>query len=147
VRHIALFGDLSAAEAPLERNERFLPSLADAVESWRAMLLPIAHRGECNHIERSNPGVIFDIDFRDPGGPLFVMTTAGFNIGPELDTARVIYFRVYVDQIHDWHPKGRQSTCKLSGTTIDVCVSAAMRQCARNRGNNWNVRMCARGMK
>jgi len=120
VRHIALFGDLSAAEAALERSERFLPSLADAVESWRALLLPIAHRGECNHIERSNPGLIFDIDSRGPGGPLFVMTTAEFNFGPELDTAKVIDFRVHVDQVHEWHPKGRQCTCKFSGTAIGI---------------------------
>ena len=74
---VALFGDLSAAEEALETKEHYLPYLADAVESWHALLLPIAHRGECNHIERSNPG-------------------------PELDLARVIDFRVHVDRVHDW---------------------------------------------
>jgi hypothetical protein len=99
---VALFRDRSAAEGSLERKERYLPFLADAVESWHALLLPIAHRGECNHIERSKPGQIFEIESRDPGGPLFVMTTAGFHLGPTLDMARVIDFRVHVDQVHDW---------------------------------------------
>ena len=99
---VALFGDRSAAEAALEAKERYLPFLADAVESWHALLLPIAHRGDCNHIERANAGSIFNIDSRDPGGPLFVMTTAGFNLGPELDVARVIDFRVHVDKVRDW---------------------------------------------
>lgn len=99
---VALFGDLSAAEEALETKQRYLPFLGDAVESWHALLLPIAHRGERNHIERSNAGSIFDIDSRDPGGRLFVMTTVGFNPGPQLDLARVIDFRVHVDQVHDW---------------------------------------------
>jgi hypothetical protein len=99
---VALFGGRSAAEEALERRERHLPYLADAVESWRALLLPIAHRGECNHIERPNAGQIFDIDSGNPGGPLFVMTTAGFDLGPELDLARVVDFRVHVDLVHDW---------------------------------------------
>ena len=32
------------------------------------------------------------------GGPLFVMTTAGYNMWPALDMARVIDFRVHVDR-------------------------------------------------
>jgi hypothetical protein len=87
---LGLFADVAAAEAALETKERFLPSLGGAVESWHALLLPVAHRGECNHIERLDPGSIFEVDSRDPGGPLFVMTTAGFNLGPGLDMARVI---------------------------------------------------------
>jgi hypothetical protein len=99
---VALFSDLSAAERALAANERFLPSLAEAVESWHALLVPIAHRGECNHLERTNAGPIFEIESQDPGGPLLVMTTAGFSGGPQLDMARVIHFRVHVDRIHDW---------------------------------------------
>jgi hypothetical protein len=99
---VGLFRDLSAAENSLQGKQRFLPCLADATESWHALLLPIAHRGECNHVQRTNAGLIFDIDSRDPGGPLFVMTTVGFNPGPGFDLARVIDFRVQVDQVHDW---------------------------------------------
>lgn len=99
---IALYGDYSAAEEALSSKERYLPYLAQTLESWHALLLPIAHRGECNHIERSSAGPIFDVESKDPGGPLFVMTTAGFNPGPELDIARVNDSRVQVDKVRDW---------------------------------------------
>src|ERR1700722_15214770 len=36
------------------------------------------------------------------------------------------------DSITLANPKGRQCPCKLSGTTIDVGVSATMGRCARN---------------
>jgi len=99
---VALFDDLSAANSALDSNEHHLPFLSTAVESWHALLVPIVHRGECNHIERSSPGPIFETESRDPGGALFVMTTAGFHAGPELDPARLIDFRVHVDRVHGW---------------------------------------------
>ena len=99
---VALFTDLAAADAALDAKERHLPWLPNAVESWHALLLPIAHRGECNHIERAAPGPIFDIAARDPGGPLLVMTTAGFNQGADLDLARVVDFRVHLGGVHEW---------------------------------------------
>src|SRR5665213_144536 len=99
---VALFDDLSAANSALDSNEHHLPFLSTAVESWHALLVPIVHRGECNHIERFGPGPIFDTESRDPGGALFVMTTAGFHAGPELDPARLIDFRVHVDRVHGW---------------------------------------------
>ena len=59
-------------------------------------------RGECNHLERGKPGLIFECSAQDPGGALFVMTTAGYHMGPALDMARVIDFRVHVDKVHAW---------------------------------------------
>lgn len=99
---VALFADYSGAEAAFGAHERYLPFLKDTVESWHALLLPIAHRGECNHLERSNPALIFEPGDEDPGGPLFVMTTAGYVMGPDLDLERVIDFRVHVDKVHEW---------------------------------------------
>jgi heme-degrading monooxygenase HmoA len=98
---VALFADEAAAEAAFERPDRHVPSLSNTLENWHALLRPIAHRGECNHLSREQPGLIFDVDGEDTGGPLFVMTTAGFNIGPDLDFARVVDFRVNVDKVHD----------------------------------------------
>jgi hypothetical protein len=43
----------------------------------------------------------------DPGGPLIVMTTAGYVMGPDLDMARVIDFRLSVDR--DIHGEFRVS--------------------------------------
>jgi hypothetical protein len=97
---VALFAERAAAEAALQTHERFLPSLHEAIESWHALLLPIAHRGECNHLERANPRPLFEIGAEDPGGPLFVMTTAGYVPPPELE--RIVDFRVHVDKVRHW---------------------------------------------
>jgi hypothetical protein len=43
-------------------------------------------------------------------------------------------------------PEGSQSPCELPGTTIKIRISAAVRWGVRRAGNNWNVRMGARGM-
>jgi len=99
---VALFADRSAAEAAFAASEHYLPFLAETVENWHALLLPVAHRGECNHLDRSDPRLIFEPGAEDPGGPLFVMTTAGYVMGPDLDVARVIDFRVHVDKVHEW---------------------------------------------
>jgi hypothetical protein len=99
---LALFAERAAADAALAAPERFLPALGSAVECWHALLLPIAHRGTCNHLEREKPRWIFEASAEDPGGPLFVITTAGYVMGPDLDIARVIDFRVNVDKVHDW---------------------------------------------
>jgi hypothetical protein len=96
---LALFEDREAADAAFGATESFLP-LADTIESWHALLLPVMHRGECNHLERASPRALFEIAPKDPGGPLFVITTAGYVPPPDL--ARVIDFRIHVDKVRDW---------------------------------------------
>ena len=96
---VALFPDAADAERAFEEPSRYLPFLAETVESWHALLLPVAHRGECNHLDREAPGPILTGHDHDPGGPLLVMTTAGFVMGPQLDMARVFDFRNNVDRI------------------------------------------------
>ena len=38
----------------------------------------------------------------DPGGPLLVLTTAGFNVAPDMDMERVMTFRRKVDRVRAW---------------------------------------------
>ena len=99
---VASFGTREAADAAFAACDRYLPALATVVESWHALLLPITHRGICNHLERDKPRWMFEAATEDPGGPLFVMTTAGYVMGPDLDVARVIDFRRNVDKVHEW---------------------------------------------
>lgn len=99
---VALFRDEASARSALAARVRFLPRLATAVESWHALLFALAHRGECNHLDKVQPGTIFDNSPHDPGGPLVVMTTAGFNLGPGFDLQRVIAFKRDVDRVKAW---------------------------------------------
>jgi heme-degrading monooxygenase HmoA len=96
---IALYPDETDAQRAFDDPAKFLPFLGGTVENWHALLLPIAHRGDCNHLDRDTPGPILAAQDDDPGGPLVVMTTAGFVIGPQLDMARVVDFRTNVDRI------------------------------------------------
>jgi len=96
---IGLFRNLDEAQASLETKESYLPFLPEVVESWHLLLLPVMHRGECNHLSRENPGLCLEIAPNDPGGQLVVITTAGFVLGPSLDLERVIDFRRKVDAL------------------------------------------------
>jgi hypothetical protein len=87
------------AEAAVETPAAFMPFLSQSLEAWHAVLLPVTHRGECNYLQPSEPGLLFEAMGPDPGGPLVVMTTAGYVMGPDLDMARVIDFRFSVDRV------------------------------------------------
>lgn len=99
---VALFRDEVSARSALATREAYLPQFATTIDSWHALLVALTHRGECNHLDMSLPGPIFDGGQRDPGGPLFVMTTAGFNLGADFDVQRAIDFRRNVDRIREW---------------------------------------------
>jgi hypothetical protein len=96
---VGLYPARNDAEQALAAPGAFLPFLPSTVEAWHALLQPIAHRGECNHLDRTVPGLLLEAHADDPGGPLVVMTTAGFDLGPQLDMAWVIDFRRNVDRI------------------------------------------------
>ena len=98
---LGLYETRAAAEHAVDEPLLFMPFLERAEESWHALLQPFAHRGECNHLDPSKPGELFEIEGDDPGGPLMVMTSAGFNLGPDLDLGRVLDFRRNVDRARE----------------------------------------------
>jgi hypothetical protein len=97
---LGLYASRAAAEGAVAEPARFMPFLDRAVEAWHALLLPFAHRGECNHLDPSRPGALFRVA-ADPGGPLMVMTSAGFDLGPDLDVDRVVDFRRNTDRVRE----------------------------------------------
>jgi hypothetical protein len=109
---VGLYGDADLAKTALKRRERFMPFLWDAAESWHAVLMPFAHKGECNHLDREHPGTLFDVDQTDPGGVCMVITTAGFIFGPELKIERVIDFRRNEDATNEG--MGKADGCLVS---------------------------------
>lgn len=99
---MGLYRDAGPAVSALQRRDQFMPFLRDAVESWHALLVPFAHKGECNHLDRDQPGSMFEIGAAEPGGTCLVITTAGFNFGPDLKIERVINFRRNMDMTNEW---------------------------------------------
>lgn len=94
---VGLYRELPEAQAGVESRLEYLPFLAEAVESWHAVLAPFAHKGECNHLDRAQPGSLFEVGNPDSGGGCLVVTTAGFVMGPEFKVERAIDFRRHVD--------------------------------------------------
>lgn len=99
---VGIFRNLDEAEASLEAKESYLPFLPEVVESWHMLLLPVMHRGECNHLNREEPALCLEVAPEDPSGQLVVITTAGFVLGPNLNVERVIDFRRKVDEVHSF---------------------------------------------
>lgn len=102
---LGLFADEAAARAVWQAPQNHLPFAAPPLESWHGLLLPTMHRGECNHLQWDEPGLIFEPAAADPGGTCVVLTTAGFVLGPGFDVNRAISFRRKVDQVNDWLAK------------------------------------------
>lgn len=109
---LGLYRSAAAAEAALQSRLQFMPFLAEAVEAWHGLLLPVMHRGACNHLERGRPEMVFDACAQDPGGICMVVTTAGFEFGPGLKIERVIDFRRNVDLANAW--MGKAEGCLAS---------------------------------
>jgi hypothetical protein len=100
---VAIYPDLNSAESVLSDLTAQLPFTAEAVEGWHALLCPIAHRGEVNWFEPLFQLVPVS---HDPGGPLVVLTTAGYNALPpdelKADMPRRIDFLANVDRARAW---------------------------------------------
>lgn len=96
---LALFTDLQHAEAAFDEAETYLPDMVAASEVWSALLAPFAHKGECNHLNRFEPGALFAVEPGERSGPVFVITTAGFHLRARRDFQRVIDFRREVDRM------------------------------------------------
>jgi len=84
--------DGADAQAVFDAPEELLPFLGDAVEAWHARLIPYAHRGEVNWRGTVMSGTSMSVADADPGGPLVILTSAGYdNPGPE-DLPRIREF-------------------------------------------------------
>jgi hypothetical protein len=99
---VALFSELAEAELAFRNNEEFMPFLSATAESWHLLLRPFKHHGECNHIEREAPGELFEVSQDSGGGPVAVLTTAGYQLGFEANMDRVVAFRHKVDNVGAW---------------------------------------------
>jgi hypothetical protein len=97
---VGLFPDLAPARAALHARDLYMPFVANTVESWHQLLLPVRHQGQCNYLDRECPGELFAVSSADPGGAVMVITTAGYHPGPKVE--RLIAFRRGVDEVNDW---------------------------------------------
>jgi hypothetical protein len=88
-----------AADTTVTLASELLPILDDTVESWQATFDVVGHRGEVDWLDRQHPGLALAPVAADPGGPLAVMTTAGFVVDENFDFARAQDFSLNVDRV------------------------------------------------
>ena len=72
---LGLYRDLAQARTALAERCSCMPFLSSAVESWHLLLVPFRHTGECNHLDRQQPGELFDVAPDTAGGPIVVITS------------------------------------------------------------------------
>jgi hypothetical protein len=88
-----------AADATVTLASELLPILDDTVESWQATFDVVGHHGQVDWLDRRHPGLALEPVDHDRGGPLAVMTTAGFVIDENFDFARAQDFSFHVDRV------------------------------------------------
>ena len=118
---IGIYADRASAEAVFAAPESYLPFLGQTVEAWHALLLPVTHRGDVNWRGSVQSGSTVKVASDDPGGPLAVLTSAGYSDpGPE-DIPRIRTFLAGVERVRDFYATlpGNVRRTVFSGAGVD----------------------------
>ena len=85
--------EASAREAVAGRNAA-APWLADAMETFAAVLQPFRHYGEANFVEQEAPGPLFEVSEATPDEdtPIVILTSVGWSRYDEEAIARIKRF-------------------------------------------------------
>jgi hypothetical protein len=93
---LGLHATADSAQRLFEDWRGVAPWMIEACEVWSAVLRPFRHKGEANHLNRDQPGPLFDpaalLPAPSTDAPFVSITTSGWNVGPELDMNRVREF-------------------------------------------------------
>ena len=90
----AVFGlhdSVDSARRSIDERLTSMPWIAEAKETWCAVLSPFRHFGEANFLDSNRPGPVFETMQAEPaaGSPIVVVTSAGWELGPDLDMVKV----------------------------------------------------------
>jgi hypothetical protein len=116
-----LYGTRAAAEAVYEKPEDHLGFLGETVEAYHALVVPYAHRGKVNWRGPLLENETLRIAPLDPGGPLMVFTSAGYdNPGPN-DEDRMLNFFREVERVVEFYATlpGNLRRAVFSGNGVD----------------------------
>ncbi len=110
-----------AAEEVFRRPEDHLRFLGDTLEAYHALAAPCSHRGKVDWRGSLLENATFAVTPVDPGGPLMVLTSAGFeNPGPN-DIPRIVKFYDGVVQVRDYFAAqpGNTRRAVFNGSRVD----------------------------
>lgn len=98
-----IYPSRAAAEEVFNNPEGHLCFLDDAVEAYHAILVPYAHRGAVNWRGTVKENETIRVVSTDPGGPLMVVTSAGYDNPGPADLPRIIKFSKGLDDIQAYY--------------------------------------------
>ena len=75
----AFYGDPSEAREAFTNVLTELSFAHEVVDAWHALICPISHKGETNWFGSLDHASNFVPSKSDPGGPLLVLTSAGYD--------------------------------------------------------------------
>jgi hypothetical protein len=80
-----------------------MPWLAEAVAAWHCLAIPVSHRGKVNWRGHVEDGIAVRPAQADPGGPLVVVTSAGFLSREDWMLPRIRLFVEGVSEVMSWY--------------------------------------------
>lgn len=96
-----LHDSAESAQRAIGNRLKNIPWITDATESWCAVLAPFRHYGEANFLNTDDPGSVFETMQPEPpaGSAIVVVTSAGWELGPDLDMTKVRDFGAHVTAV------------------------------------------------
>ncbi len=138
---LGIWDSRDEAEAMLDDPGAAMPWLSEAVAAWHCLAIPFSHRGKVNWRGPVEDGTAIRPAPADPGGPLVVVTSAGFLSRDAEMLPRIRRFVEGMSEVMTWYgalpsnllndvfngPDGREGfTCPL-WRSDDVMREAAYR--------------------
>lgn len=99
---MGIWASRAKADAALADPLTAMPWLGEALASWHCLALPVAHRGAVKWRESVEDGSAIRPAAADPGGPLAIVTSAGFDPSKDDFRPRAIRFTAGVSEVIDW---------------------------------------------
>jgi hypothetical protein len=99
---INIWASRAEAETALADPIAAMPWRGETTAAWHCLAVPFAHRGEVNLRGTVESGSAVRPAAIDPGGPLAIMTTAGFDVVNAETMQRIMKFLASVVDFVDW---------------------------------------------
>jgi hypothetical protein len=98
-----IYASRAAADAVFTAPADHLPFLGDTVEAYHALVQPWSHRGKVNWRGPLLENATLATALPDPGGPLMVLTSAGYDAPGPADRPRIVTFIAEVDRVLEFY--------------------------------------------
>ena len=118
---IGIYDTQDAAQAVFDNPQDHLGFLGDTVEAYHALVVPYSHRGQVNWRGEVRENDTFTPISADPGGPLVVFTSAGYDNPGPAELPRIANFLRQVDEVQAYFATlpANIRRAVFSGATVD----------------------------